>query len=46
VAERIANKVRGNSCPEFTPRTVQEFAGETPARDLDPRAAFDALFKK
>ncbi len=46
VAVRIANKVRNNTCPEFTPRTVQEFAAETPARGHDPRAAFDALFKK
>lgn len=46
VAERMINKVRGNSCPEFSPRTVQEFAAETPARSNDPRAAFDALFKK
>lgn len=45
VAERIANKVKTNSCPEFAPRTVQEFASDSAARS-DPRAAFDALFKK
>lgn len=46
VIDRIVNKVQSNSCPEFSPRTVQEFAAETPARGRDPRAAFDALFKK
>lgn len=46
VIERIVNKVQGNSCPEFSPRTVKEFAAETPAHGRDPRAAFDALFNK
>lgn len=46
VAERIANKVRANSCALFAPRTVQEFASEAAATSKDPRAAFAALFKK
>lgn len=46
IPERIANKVKSNSCPLFAPRTVQEFAPETPGRGKDPRAAFNALFKK
>jgi hypothetical protein len=46
VGERIANKVRANSCALFAPRTVQEFASEAAATSKDPRAAFAALFKK
>ncbi len=47
--ERVANKSKGNECALFAPRTVQEFASEgetSSARKDDPRAAFDALFKK
>jgi hypothetical protein len=52
VVQRVTNKSNRNACELFTPNTVQEFAsdrttaatGGTPASN--PRAAFDALFKK
>jgi hypothetical protein len=52
VVQRVTNKSKRNTCELFTPNTVQEFAsdrssavtGGTPASN--PRAAFDALFKK
>ena len=54
VLQRIAAKSKRNTCELFTPNTVQEFGGELPPvttspggpRFNDPRAAFDALFKK
>jgi hypothetical protein len=47
VPERISNKVRRNECALFAPRTVQEFGSEAESvRANDPRAAFNALFKK
>jgi len=49
VPERIESKSKRNDCQLFSPAVAQEFATE--ARDggrpaADPRAAFDALFKK
>jgi hypothetical protein len=54
VLQRITSKTKRNACELFTPNTVQEFGGERPPmnsttgepRYHDPRAAFDALFKK
>jgi len=54
VLQRVSSKTKRNTCEMFTPNTVQEFGGEAPAvsagpsepRFADPRAAFDALFKK
>lgn len=46
VVERVANKIRRNSCELFTPGLVQEFAREQPVATSRPRDAFDALFRK
>lgn len=54
VLQRITSKTKRNACETFTPNTVQEFGSERPpgsatpgeTRYNDPRAAFDALFKK
>jgi hypothetical protein len=54
VLQRVASKAKRNTCETFTPNTIQEFAGEQPqvslgpgeAKYSDPRAAFNALFKK
>lgn len=45
VATRVANKSAANACQLFAPRLVQEFASEEPS-SKDPRAAFEALFRK
>lgn len=45
VLQRVANKSKRNDCTTFAPNTIQEFAAE-PAVANDPRAAFDALFRK
>jgi hypothetical protein len=43
----VGNKTKRNTCEVFAPRTVQEFAPEPASpKAHDPRAAFDALFKK
>ena len=49
VEERVTSKSKRNRCELFSPAVVQVFASE--GRDSsqpssDPRAAFDALFKK
>jgi len=46
VLQRIAAKGKRNACELFAPNTVQEFASDQAAPSSDPRAAFDALFKK
>ena len=46
VIERISSKTKRNSCELFAANTVQEFASDRAAARSDPRAAFDALFKK
>jgi hypothetical protein len=46
VLTRIVNKSKRNSCDLFTPNTIQEFTSDRAAASSDPRAAFDALFKK
>jgi hypothetical protein len=45
VLQRVANKNAANACQLFSPRLVQEFASEE-LSPKDPRAAFDALFRK
>lgn len=45
VRTRIANKNAANACQLFAPRLVQEFASDE-ASLKDPRAAFEALFRK
>jgi hypothetical protein len=46
VLQRISSKTKRNSCELFATSTVQEFAADQPPKSADPRAAFDALFKK
>jgi hypothetical protein len=46
VVQRVASKTKRNACELFAPNTVQEFGVEKAAVSNDPRAAFDALFKK
>jgi hypothetical protein len=46
VLVRIANKSKRNTCELFAPNTIQEFASDRVAASSDPRAAFDALFRK
>ncbi|MFN7940500.1 MAG: hypothetical protein U0X73_02805 [Thermoanaerobaculia bacterium] len=46
-APRVAKKDKENTCTLFEPRMRQESGGEEPpGRPADPRAAFDALFKR
>jgi len=45
VLTRIPNKNAANACQLFAPRLVQEF-GEEELSLKDPRAAFEALFRK
>lgn len=42
---RIPNKNAANACQLYSPRLVQEFASDEPS-SKDPRAAFEALFRK
>jgi hypothetical protein len=42
---RVAKKTAANACTLFTPKVTQEF-GQESEKPLDPRAAFDALFKR
>jgi len=46
VLQRVAAKGKRNTCELFAPNTIQEFAADQVAPSSDPRAAFDALFKK
>lgn len=46
VPVRIASKARRNTCELFAPAAAQEFAAEPERAASDPRAAFDALFRK
>ena len=46
VLVRIATKGKRNECDMYTPASTQEFASDRVATHSDPRAAFDALFKK
>ena len=43
---RVAKKTQRNECVLFTAKATQEFAKEETRAPDDPRAAFDALFKK
>ena len=47
---RVAKKRTRNECALFLPKTAQEFGSDRdrdrPAGPSDPRAAFDALFKR
>lgn len=49
ISKRVANKTTRTECPHFTPkRTVEKKTGESrpAAKNDDPRAAFERLFKK
>ncbi|MDH3813106.1 MAG: hypothetical protein OEV48_01350 [Acidobacteriota bacterium] len=47
IAKRVESKAKGNECKFFKPKAVRDLKVETPERSSnDPRAAFDALFKK
>lgn len=45
VLTRVPNKNAANACQLYSPRLVQEFASDEPSLK-DPRAAFEALFRK
>lgn len=47
IPERISPKDKRNSCEFFEARTrVEKATGSTNAQPVDPRAAFERLFKK
>jgi hypothetical protein len=46
VLVRVQNKSKRNECELYSPNTIQEFSQDRAAASSDPRAAFDALFKK
>ena len=47
IAKRVESKAKGNECKFFKPKAVRDLKVETPGESSnDPRAAFDALFKK
>jgi len=46
IEERVVKKAERNHCELFEPRYKQEFAASSERPPDDPRAAFDALFKK
>jgi len=47
VLVRITSKSKRNECELYAPNTIQEFTTDRAAvASSDPRAAFDALFKK
>ena len=40
------SKTKRNTCEVYAPNTIQEFSQDRVAASSDPRAAFDALFRK
>jgi hypothetical protein len=47
IAKRVESKSKANDCKFFKPKAVRDLKVETPGGSSnDPRAAFDALFKK
>ena len=47
IAKRVESKAKGNECKFFKPKAVRDLKVETPeGSSNDPRAAFNALFKK
>lgn len=46
ILQRVASKTTRNTCELFAPNTIQEFGSDRVAASSDPRAAFDALFRK
>ena len=47
IAKRVESKTKGNDCKFFQPKAVRDLKIVTPGGwSNDPRAAFDALFKK
>ncbi len=43
---RVESKMKANACPLFEPKSVRELRSKTAGAPSDPRAAFDALFRK
>ena len=43
---RFDSKTKRNTCDLYAPNTIQEFSQDRVAASADPRAAFNALFKK
>jgi len=43
---RVESKTKVNDCRHFQPKAVRDLSARTPHGPDDPRAAFDALFKK
>jgi hypothetical protein len=46
IEARIDSKVKANRCEHFRPKAVRELKAVKSEGPQDPRAAFDALFKK
>ena len=46
IAKRVESKSNSNECKFFQSKTVHDVKVDTGDRSNDPRAAFDALFKK
>jgi hypothetical protein len=46
IANRVESKSNANECKYFQSKTVHDVKVETGGASNDPRAAFDALFKK
>ena len=46
ILARVESKTKVNDCKYFQPKAVRDLSARTPHSPDDPRAAFDALFKK
>jgi hypothetical protein len=46
IEARIESKAKANSCEYFQPKAIRDLRSAKPEGAQDPRAAFDALFKK
>jgi hypothetical protein len=46
ITERVESKAKANRCTFFQPKQVRDLKVKAESSPKDPRAAFDALFKK
>lgn len=46
IAARVESKTKANGCEHFQPKAVRDLRSRSAQASNDPRAAFDALFKK
>jgi hypothetical protein len=46
ILQRVTSKATRNTCELFAANTIQEFGSDRVAASPNPRAAFDALFRK